>query len=85
VPAEFQFLGNVADKYGIMLYEKGWDDTLASISPDVRVEMERAGKELKESNRVLAVQDWMNAQPESNVEVTALDGLLQLLDNFGML
>jgi len=40
---------------------------------------------LHESNRVLAVQDWMNAQPDSNVEVTALDGLLQLLDNFGML
>jgi hypothetical protein len=65
-----------------MLYERGWDDTLATISPDVRAEMERAGKELNESDRVLAVQDWMNAQPESSVEVTALDGLLQLLDNF---
>ena len=85
VPAEYQFLGALADQYGIMLYEKGWDETLASISRNVRAKMERAGKDLKEWNRVQAVQDWMNTQPESNVEVTALDGLLQLLDNFGML
>ena len=85
IPSEYQFLAALADLYGIMLYERGWDDTLASISPDVRAEMERAGKELNESDRVLAVQDWMNVQPESSVEVTALDGLLQLLDNFGML
>ncbi|HEY3963127.1 MAG TPA: hypothetical protein VGM05_01135 [Planctomycetaceae bacterium] len=85
VPYEYQFLGALADQYGIMLYEKGWDDTLAAISPSVRAEMSRAGRKLNESNGVLAVQDWMNAQPESSVEVTALDGLLQLLDNFGML
>jgi hypothetical protein len=85
VPAEYQFLIPLAERYGIMLYEKGWDETLASVSPEIRSEMQRAGEELKITNRVYAVQDWMNAQPDLCIEVTALDGLLQLLDNFGMI
>ncbi len=85
VPAEFQFLGALADRYGIMLYEKGWDETLASISAETRAEMQRAGERLRNAGQVDSIQEWMNAQPGSSVEVTALDGLLQLLDSFGML
>jgi hypothetical protein len=85
VPVEFQFLSALADDYGIMLYEKGWDGTLAAISGGAGAKLKRAAEKLRSAGQVDSIQEWMNAQPESSVEVTALDGLLQLLDNFEML
>ena len=47
--------------------------------------MRRVGETLRNAGWVEAVQEWMNSQPEASAHVTALDGLLQLLDNFGEL